>query len=103
MQLGYHMPNSHLRPGSVAVLQFMHALVRAAARVGYDVLVFASDGAVLDEMSDLVDSGTVDAFVLSELDLHDVRVKLLAERGVPFACFGRTASDLPQSWVPSTC
>jgi DNA-binding LacI/PurR family transcriptional regulator len=99
MQLGYHMPNSHLRPGSVAVLLFMHALVRAAARVGYDVLVFASDGAVLDEMSDLVDSGTVDAFVLSELDLHDVRVKLLAERGVPFACFGRTASDLPQSWV----
>ncbi len=99
MQLGYHMPDSHLRPSSISLLQFMQALVRAAARVGYDVLVFAPDGQVLEEMSDLIDSRTVDAFVLSELDLPDSRVALLNERRVPFACFGRTASNLPQSWV----
>jgi DNA-binding LacI/PurR family transcriptional regulator len=99
MQLGYHMPHSHLRPNSIILLQFMHLLVRAAARVGYDLLVFAPDRHVLDEMSELIDSRTVDAFVLSELDLPDSRVTLLSERRVPFACFGRTASDLPQSWV----
>jgi DNA-binding LacI/PurR family transcriptional regulator len=41
----------------------------------------------------------VDAFLLSELQPDDPRVVLLAEAGVPFACFGRTRPALSRQWV----
>ena len=41
----------------------------------------------------------MDAFLLSELQPEDPRVLLLAEAGMPYACFGRTGPALPQHWV----
>src|SRR6266849_9320810 len=55
--------------------------------------------APLVEMRRLIASRSVDAFLLSELQQQDPRVALLAEAGMPFACFGRTGPALPQQWV----
>ena len=52
-----------------------------------------------DEMRRLIASRSVDAFLLSELQPDDPRVRLLTEAGMPFACFGRTGPALPQNWV----
>ena len=50
-------------------------------------------------MRRLIASRTVDAFLLSELQPEDPRVVLLAEAGIPFACFGWIGPGLPQHWV----
>lgn len=48
---------------------------------------------------DLIARRGVDGFILDESSVDDPRVRLLAAEGIPFACFGRTAADLPQQWV----
>jgi DNA-binding LacI/PurR family transcriptional regulator len=99
MQLGYHMPGEQLAAENAFVLGFIQALVRAAAGRGHHLLVFTEHGEELEVFRELVAIRAVDGFILSGSRVDDPRARLLAEAGVPFATFGRTAPDLPQSWV----
>lgn len=98
-QLAYVMPRVQLFPGNYIMQQFLQALAAASARRSHSVVVVVPDGDPRDEMRRLIASRTVDAFLLSELRPQDPRVVLLAEAGIPFACFGRIGSGLPQNWV----
>ena len=98
-QLAYVMPRVQLLPGNYIMQQFLQALAAASARRSHSVVVVVPDGDPGDEMRRLIASRTVDAFLLSELQPEDPRVVLLAEAGIPFACFGRIGSGLPQHWV----
>jgi DNA-binding LacI/PurR family transcriptional regulator len=99
MQLGYHMPSEQLAPENAFVLGFIQALVRAAAGRGHHLLVFTEHDEGLEVFRELVAIRAVDGFVLSGSRVDDPRARFLAEAGVPFATFGRTAPDLPQCWV----
>jgi DNA-binding LacI/PurR family transcriptional regulator len=98
-QLAYVMPRVQLLPGNYIMQQFLQALAAAGARRSHSVVVVVPDGDPRDEMRRLVASRSVDAFLLSELQLDDPRVVLLAEAGIPFAGFGRVGPELPQHWV----
>ena len=98
-QLAYVMPRIQLLPGNYIMQQFLQALAAASARRSHSVVVVVPDGDPRDEMRRLIASRTVDAFLLSELQPDDPRVVLLAEAGIPFACFGRIGPGLPQHWV----
>ena len=98
-QLAYVMPRVQLLPGNYIMQQFLQALAAASARRSHSMVVVVPDGNSRDEMRRLIASRTVDAFLLSELQPEDPRVVLLAEAGVPFACFGRVGPGLPQHWV----
>jgi DNA-binding LacI/PurR family transcriptional regulator len=98
-QLAYLMPRIQLLPANYIMQQFLQVLAAAAARQSYSVVVVVPDGDPRGEMRRLIASRTVDAFLLSELQPADPRVVLLAEAGVPFACFGRIGPGLPQHWV----
>jgi DNA-binding LacI/PurR family transcriptional regulator len=98
-QLAYVMPRMQLLPGNYIMQQFLQALAAAGARRGHSMVVVVPDGDPRDEMRRLIASRTVDAFLLSELQPDDPRVVLLAQTGMPFACFGRTDPGLPQHWV----
>jgi DNA-binding LacI/PurR family transcriptional regulator len=98
-QLAYLMPRIQLLPGNYIMQQFLQALAAAGARRSHSVVVVVPDGDPRDEMRRLIASRTVDAFLLSELQPEDPRVVLLAEGGIPFACFGRVGPGLPQHWV----
>jgi DNA-binding LacI/PurR family transcriptional regulator len=98
-QLAYLMPRIQLLPDNYIMQQFLQALAAASARRGHSVVVVVPDGDPRDEMRRLIASRTVDAFLLSELQPDDPRVILLAEAGVPFACFGRIGPGRPQHWV----
>ena len=98
MQLGYLMTPDQLQPRNLIMMQFLQALVAEAGRRQYRVLVVTSDADPRDEMRRLINSRSVDAFVLSELKPDDQRVALLAEAGMPFAGFGRTGPNVPQHW-----
>lgn len=99
MQLAYLMPRIQLRPSNLIMLQFLQALVTAAAHREYSVVVVAPEHDPLEDIRRLVASRSVDAFILSELHPGDPRVDLLSDSGVAFACFGRTREQLPQHWV----
>ena len=99
MQLAYFLPMIQLEPTNLIMMQFMQSLLTAGAQRHYRVLVVAQDADPGDDIRSLVAGRIVDGFVLSELQPDDRRAELLAELGVPFACFGRTRPGLPQPWA----
>ena len=98
-QLAYVMPHIQLLPGNYIMQQFLQELAAASARRSHSVMVVVPEGDPREEMRRLIASRTVDAFLLSDLQPGDPRVVLLAEAGMPFACFGRVGPGLPQHWV----
>ena len=98
-QIAYVMPRVQLLPDNYIMQQFLQALAAASARQSYSMVIAVSDGDPREEIQRLVASRSVDAFLLSELQPDDPRVVMLAEAGMPFACFGRTGPSLPQHWV----
>jgi DNA-binding LacI/PurR family transcriptional regulator len=98
-QLAYVMPQVQLLPGNYIMQQFLQALAAACAGRSYSMVVAVPDGDPREEMRRLIASRSVDGFLLSELELEDPRVALLAEAGTPFTGFGRIGPSLPQHWV----
>ena len=99
MQFAYVLPRVQLFPGNYIMQQFLQSLAAASARRGYSMVIVVPDGDPRDDIRRLIASRSVDGFLLSELQPDDPRVMLLAEAGMPFACFGRTGPALPQHWV----
>lgn len=100
MQLAYLMPPVQLQPANLIMVQFMQALLTAAAEQHYRVLVIAQQDDPSEDIRALTAGNIVDAFVLSGLDRDDQRVRLVHELGMPFACFGVTRPrGLPQAWT----
>ena len=99
MQFAYVLPRVQLFPGNYIMQQFLQSLAAASARRGYSMVIVVPDGDPRDDIRRLIASRSSDAFLLSELQPDDPRVMLLAEAGMPFACFGRTGPALPQHWV----
>ncbi|NUT54216.1 MAG: LacI family DNA-binding transcriptional regulator [Saccharothrix sp.] len=100
MQIGYHIFGEQLDRAQGFTLHFLLALVKAGAEVDHQVLVFTHRrDDPLGVFKDLVARHAVDAVILSESTVEDDRARFLADSGVPFACFGRLAPDLPQHWV----
>jgi DNA-binding LacI/PurR family transcriptional regulator len=98
-QIAYVLPRVQLLPGNYIMQQFLQSLAAACGRRSYSMVIVVPDEDPRDEMRRLIASRSVDAFLLSELQQDDSRVKLLAETGMPFASFGRTGPALPQNWV----
>ncbi len=98
-QVAYVMPHVQLLPSNYIMQQFLQSLAAACARRSYNLVIVVPEGEPGDEMRRLIASRSVDAFLLSGLQLDDPRVRLLTEAGMPFACFGRTGPALPQNWV----
>ncbi len=98
-QIAYVMPRVQLLPDNYIMQQFLQALAAASARGGYSTVIAVPDGDPRDDMRRMIASRSVDAFVLSELQPADPRVVMLAEAGMPFACFGHIGPALPQHWV----
>ena len=96
------MPTEQLAPDNAFVVRFIQDLVRAAAQRGHHILVFTEYGDELEAFGKLVAMHGVDGFILSGSRVDDPRVQFLAKAAIPSAMFGRTAPDLPQTWVDST-
>lgn len=71
--------------------RFLHALTEAAAAAGYHVLLFtpSSMNEELATYEDLIRTGTVDGFVLANVQVDDERPAWFVRHRIPFVCFGR--------------
>jgi DNA-binding LacI/PurR family transcriptional regulator len=75
--------------------EFEQSIVDAAERFGYHILLFPQRaGTDLSETyEELVYTGRVDGFVLSDLGYGDPRIPVLQALNVPLVAFGRTEGD----------
>lgn len=81
--------------------KFIHSMAEAAELHGYHVLTFPRLEPI-DEVAvyrEMVESGRVDGFVLSNTNLADRRVRYLLDVGFPFVAFGRSNPDWDFPWV----
>ncbi|MFF5207615.1 LacI family DNA-binding transcriptional regulator [Streptosporangium sp. NPDC000396] len=80
---------------------FLESLVAAAGEVGYRILLVRPRPGQdqTQAFDEVIAARTADGFLLSDVLRDDPRVVHLAERGFPFAAFGRTDAAQPQSWV----
>jgi DNA-binding LacI/PurR family transcriptional regulator len=97
--LGFDMAQRQIAATDPFSFTFLSALVDAASAHDYRIIAFAHKDDDVADFRATATSGAVDGFVLSGLPADDQRVRILSETGVPFAVFGRTAADLPQTWV----
>ncbi len=99
--LGYSW---HPMPGgqiNVILDTFLESMAAAAARRDYHILAYPTS-TLSDEVSfyqEVLEAERVDAFVLSNTNYDDPRIRFLMETGVPFVAFGRANPDWDFPWV----
>lgn len=81
--------------------QFLSSMVMEAEAAGYHLLPFPfRDGdAQVDDYRELINTGRVDAFVLSSVNYTDPRIGFLLEQKFPFVAFGRSSPELDFPYV----
>ena len=81
--------------------QFLSSMVIEAEAAGYHLLPFPfrEGQAQVDDYRELINTGRVDAFVLSSVNYDDPRVDFLLERKFPFVAFGRSNPELDFPYV----
>lgn len=82
--------------------QFLHALAETAHAAGCHLILCHADDETeeIAAYRELLDTTSVDAFVLASTHEHDARVAALREWQVPFATFGRSwDGDEDLAWV----
>jgi DNA-binding LacI/PurR family transcriptional regulator len=80
--------------------RFAYYLAQAAEAAGYHMMTFThpADGPV-QVYDDLIRTGRVDAFVLSDTNTDDSRIRFLIDQGFPFVSFGQANPDWDFCWV----
>ncbi|GAB4570363.1 MAG: LacI family DNA-binding transcriptional regulator [Anaerolineae bacterium] len=70
--------------------RFIHYMATTAAQHEYHVMTFThSRQETLDVYVDLIETGRVDGFVVSDTVLNDERIRFLMDKQFPFVAFGR--------------
>jgi DNA-binding LacI/PurR family transcriptional regulator len=74
---------------------FLYSMAEAAEAQGYHILTFTggSDGKPWLPYEELMLTGRVDGFILSETNREDERIRYLRNRGFPFVAFGRANEE----------
>lgn len=80
---------------------FLSSMVMEAEAAGYHLLPFPfrEGQAQVDDYRELINTGRVDAFVLSSVNYNDSRIQFLLERKFPFVAFGRSNPEYDFPYV----
>lgn len=79
-------------------LEFVISAAEEAGRQGYALLVSTSS-AEDEEILAKIQRGAVDGIIVMEVALHDPRIAMLRERGIPFTMIGHSADNTGLSFV----
>jgi DNA-binding LacI/PurR family transcriptional regulator len=75
----------------VTEMEFATGAADAARERGYHLILSPSQLRSLHELEQLTGQGLIDGALVMEVQLHDDRVNLLRQAGVPFSMIGRTS------------
>lgn len=80
--------------------RFAYYLAQAAESAGYHMLTFTHPpNAPVQVYEDLIRMGRLDAFVLSDTNTDDPRIRFLMEQNFPFVSFGQANPEWDFPWV----
>ncbi len=84
----HHLPADHWHP---ILDRFLYSMAEAAEGQGYHILTFTSSPTDLSSQpyEELILSGQVDGFILSDTNHDDERIRYLIDQGFPFVAFGQ--------------
>jgi len=95
--IGYSWkPNPPNKPNPV-LDQLLQSMLQAAAQLGYYLLSFPVETDTCDQVcmyQELIYTGRVDGFILSNIEYEDPRIKFLLAHAFPFVAFGRSNPEL---------
>ncbi len=93
--IGYSWKSAHERYINPILEEFEQSIVNAAERLGYHILLFPYHQGpdLYRTYEELVHSGRVDGFILSDLEFDDPRIPVLTRLQVPLMAFGRAHSN----------
>ncbi len=93
--VGYSWHSKDAAAGLNFILaRFIHCVATTVEAHNYHLLTFTQEGAnILDVYAELIETGRVDGFVLSETNLNDPRIHFLINAKFPFVAFGRANPD----------
>ncbi|RME36944.1 MAG: LacI family transcriptional regulator [Thermoflexia bacterium] len=88
----HHVPRDRWHP---ILDPFLYSMAQAAEAEGYHILTFAqpTDGDPWRPYQELMLTGRVDGFILSETNRNDPRVRYLLDHDFPFVAFGRANEE----------
>lgn len=86
---------------NAALDSFLREIAITASGADLELLLFARQGdqSPTEPYVELLRRGGADGFVLADIGYDDPRARFLAERNIPFACFGRVEDPPGVSWV----
>ena len=70
-------------------IKFIASAAQTISRCGYTFVLISDTDRGADNLLRFIDNGVVDGFILMQVQLHDPRIELLVERGIPFVLIGR--------------
>lgn len=93
--IGYSWHHSPLDRWHPILDPFLYSIAQAAEARGYHILTFTQpvDDACRLPYQELMLTGRVDGFILSETNRDDPRIRYLLDRDFPFVAFGRANED----------
>lgn len=88
----HHVPRDRWHP---ILDPFLYSMAQAAEAEGYHILTFAqpADGDPWRPYQELMLTGRVDGFILSETNRDDPRIRYLLDHDFPFVAFGRANEE----------
>jgi DNA-binding LacI/PurR family transcriptional regulator len=99
--IGYSWSSSETEQPNHILHMFLTSVVSEAETAGYHLFPFPyheGDDPVAG-YRELIDSGRVDAFVITSVNYEDQRASFLMGRGFPFVAFGRSSAHDPFPYV----
>ncbi|MCX9193390.1 LacI family transcriptional regulator [Carbonactinospora thermoautotrophica] len=99
--IGYRIYPSHPDRLGWVLDRFLHAVADAARVAGYHLVVFTPDDEAreVDTYTALVQTRSVDGFLLSGVRHEDEVARWLHRRKVPFVAYGRLPEESGDAWV----
>jgi DNA-binding LacI/PurR family transcriptional regulator len=83
----------------ITELEFVTGATDGAMEHGYSLILWSTALSDTKELRKLLQQGLVDGVIMMEIHLHDARVGLLRESGIPFHLIGRCADTAGISYI----
>ncbi len=99
--IGYRIYPSHPDRLGWVLDRFLHAVADAARVAGYHLVVFTPENEAqeLDTYAAMLQTRSVDGFIISDVTHRDERARWLYRRKVPFVAYGRLPEGSGDAWV----